>query len=511
MTPVIALVGRPNVGKSTLFNRLTRTRDALVADFPGLTRDRKYGHANIAGFDFIVIDTGGIDGTEEGVEEKMAEQSLLAIEEADVVLFLVDARAGLLPADIGIAQYLRQRDKTTVVVANKTDGIDADSHCAEFYQLGLGEVEQIAAAQGRGVTQLIEQVLAPLGEKLNADQAVENKEDFANEEENPTASLDEWDNDFDFENEEDAALLDEALAEEQESVLDKNIKIAIVGRPNVGKSTLTNRILGEERVVVYDMPGTTRDSIYIPMERDGQQYTIIDTAGVRKRGKVNLAVEKFSVIKTLQAIQDANVVLLTIDAREGISDQDLSLLGFILNAGRSLVIVVNKWDGLSQDIKDQVKSELDRRLDFIDFARVHFISALHGSGVGNLFESVQEAYACATQKTSTSMLTRILRMASDEHQPPLVNGRRVKLKYAHPGGYNPPIIVIHGNQVDRLADSYKRYLSNYFRKSLKIIGSPIRIQFQEGNNPFAGKRNKLTPSQLRKRKRLMKFIKKSKR
>ena len=511
MTPVIALVGRPNVGKSTLFNRLTRTRDALVADFPGLTRDRKYGHANIAGFDFIVIDTGGIDGTEEGVEEKMAEQSLLAIEEADVVLFLVDARAGLLPADIGIAQYLRQRDKTTVVVANKTDGIDADSHCAEFYQLGLGEVEQIAAAQGRGVTQLIEQVLAPLGEKLNADQAVENEEDFANEEENLTASLDEWDNDFDFENEEDAALLDEALAEEQESVLDKNIKIAIVGRPNVGKSTLTNRILGEDRVVVYDMPGTTRDSIYIPMERDGQQYTIIDTAGVRKRGKVNLAVEKFSVIKTLQAIQDANVVLLTIDAREGISDQDLSLLGFILNAGRSLVIVVNKWDGLSQDIKDQVKSELDRRLDFIDFARVHFISALHGSGVGNLFESVQEAYACATQKTSTSMLTRILRMASDEHQPPLVNGRRVKLKYAHPGGYNPPIIVIHGNQVDRLADSYKRYLSNYFRKSLKIIGSPIRIQFQEGNNPFAGKRNKLTPSQLRKRKRLMKFIKKSKR
>lgn len=511
MTPVIALVGRPNVGKSTLFNRLTRTRDALVADFPGLTRDRKYGHANIAGFDFIVIDTGGIHGTEEGVEEKMAEQSLLAIEEADVVLFLVDARAGLLPADIGIAQYLRQRDKTTVIVANKTDGIDADSHCAEFYQLGLGEVEQIAAAQGRGVTQLIEQVLAPLGEKLNADQAVENEEDFANEEENPTASLDEWDNDFDFENEEDAALLDEALAEEQESVLDKNIKIAIVGRPNVGKSTLTNRILGEERVVVYDMPGTTRDSIYIPMERDGQQYTIIDTAGVRKRGKVNLAVEKFSVIKTLQAIQDANVVLLTIDAREGISDQDLSLLGFILNAGRSLVIVVNKWDGLSQDIKDQVKSELDRRLDFIDFARVHFISALHGSGVGNLFESVQEAYACAMQKTSTSMLTRILRMASDEHQPPLVNGRRVKLKYAHPGGYNPPIIVIHGNQVDRLADSYKRYLSNYFRKSLKIIGSPIRIQFQEGNNPFAGKRNKLTPSQLRKRKRLMKFIKKSKR
>ncbi|QGM81263.1 ribosome biogenesis GTPase Der [Otariodibacter oris] len=502
MTPVIALVGRPNVGKSTLFNRLTRTRDALVADFPGLTRDRKYGQANIAGHDFIVIDTGGIDGTEEGVEEKMAEQSLLAIEEADVVLFLVDARAGLLPADIGIAQYLRQRDKTTVVVANKTDGIDAHSHIGEFYQLGLGEVEAIAAAQGRGVTQLIEQVLAPLAEKF----------DEAKQEDEAESEQDEWDHDFDFDNEEDTALLDEALLEEEseESEENKNIKIAIVGRPNVGKSTLTNRILGEDRVVVYDLPGTTRDSVYIPMERDDQHYTIIDTAGVRKRGKVHLTVEKFSVIKTLQAIQDANVVLLTIDARDGVSDQDLSLLGFILNAGKSLVIVVNKWDGLSQDIKDNVKSELDRRLDFIDFARVHFISALHGSGVGNLFESIQEAYQCATQKMTTSMLTRILQMATDDHQPPLVNGRRVKLKYAHPGGYNPPIIVIHGNQIEKLPDSYKRYLSNYFRKSLRIIGTPIRVLLQEGNNPFAGKRNKLTPNQLRKRKRLMKFIKKNK-
>lgn len=502
-TPVVALVGRPNVGKSTLFNRLTRTRDALVADFPGLTRDRKYGQANIAGYDFIVIDTGGIDGSEEGVEEKMAEQSLLAIEEADVVLFLVDARAGLTSADIGIAHYLRQRqNKTTVVVANKTDGIDADSHCAEFYQLGLGDIAQIAAAQGRGVTQLMEDVLAPLAAKMNEESAVENTEDSAQ---------DEWDSDFDFSDDNDTALLDEALEEENEEPEDKNIKIAIVGRPNVGKSTLTNRILGEDRVVVYDLPGTTRDSIYIPMERDGQHYTIIDTAGVRKRGKVHLAVEKFSVIKTLQAIQDANVVLLTIDAREGISDQDLSLLGFILNAGRSLVIVVNKWDGLDQEIKDRVKSELDRRLDFIDFARVHFISALHGSGVGNLFDSVREAYACATQKMTTSMLTRILQMATDEHQPPMMSGRRIKLKYAHPGGYNPPIIVVHGNQIERLPDSYKRYLSNYYRRSLKIIGSPIRLLFQEGNNPFAGKRNKLTPSQLRKRKRLMKFIKKSKR
>ena len=508
-TPVVALVGRPNVGKSTLFNRLTRTRDALVADFPGLTRDRKYGQAHLTGYDFIVIDTGGIDGTEEGVEEKMAEQSLLAIEEADIVLFLVDARAGLTSADIGIANYLRQRqNKTTVVVANKVDGIDADSHCAEFYQLGLGEIAQIAASQGRGITSLMEHVLAPFAEQMaetTEESAVENT-DVSSE----VTEFDEWDEDFDFSNEEDTALLDEELAQEQTP--DKqNIKIAIVGRPNVGKSTLTNRILGEDRVVVYDMPGTTRDSIYIPMERDGQNYTLIDTAGVRKRGKVHLAVEKFSVIKTLQAIQDANVVLLVIDARENISDQDLSLLGFILNAGRSLVIVVNKWDGLDSDVKDRVKSELDRRLDFIDFARVHFISALHGSGVGNLFDSVKEAYECATQKMTTSLLTRILQIAVDEHQPPMISGRRVKLKYAHPGGYNPPIIVIHGNQVDKLPDSYKRYLSNHFRRSLKIIGSPIRLQFQEGNNPFAGRRNKLTPNQLRKRKRLMKFIKKSKR
>lgn len=510
-TPVIALVGRPNVGKSTLFNRLTRTRDALVADFPGLTRDRKYGHATISGYDFIVIDTGGIDGTEEGVEKKMAEQSLLAIEEADVVLFLVDARAGLTAADAGIAHYLRQRtNKATVVVANKTDGIDADSHCAEFYQLGLGDIEQIAALQGRGITQLMTRVLTPLAEAITQNNE---KNDRTFEAENE--EQDEWEEGFDFNSEEDTALLDEALEEnlegENEEAPDKTIKIAIVGRPNVGKSTLTNRILGEERVVVFDMPGTTRDSIYIPMERDGQQYTLIDTAGVRKRGKVHLAVEKFSVIKTLQAIQDANVVLLTIDARENISDQDLSLLGFILNAGRSLVIVVNKWDGLDQEVKDRVKSELDRRLDFIDFARVHFISALHGSGVGNLFDSIKEAYACATQKMTTSLLTRILQMATDEHQPPMIGGRRIKLKYAHPGGYNPPIIVIHGNQMEKLPDAYKRYLSNYYRRSLKIIGSPIRLIFQEGSNPFAGRKNKLTPSQLRKRKRLMKFIKKAKR
>lgn len=494
MIPVVALVGRPNVGKSTLFNRLTRTRDALVADFPGLTRDRKYGRAEVEGQEFIIIDTGGIDGSEEGVETRMAGQSLLAIEEADIVLFMVDARAGLMPADLGIAQHLRSREKATFLVANKIDGVDADIAMADFYSLGLGEVYPMAASHGRGVTSLLENMLLPYSKQ--EDEPVELTEEEAN-----------------------AAYWAEQLGENTDEPEDTEddfdpesmpIKLAIVGRPNVGKSTLTNRILGEDRVVVYDMPGTTRDSIYIPMERDGREYVLIDTAGVRKRGKVTETVEKFSVIKTLQAIEDANVVLLVIDARDGISDQDLSLLGFILNAGRSLVIAVNKWDGLSQEIKEQVKDMLDLRLGFIDFARVHFISALHGSGVGNLFKSVHEAYTCATKRVNTSLLTRIMQMAVDDHQPPLVQGRRVKLKYAHAGGYNPPIVVIHGNQVKDLPDSYKRYLMNYYRRLLNVMGTPIRIQFKEGENPFAKKRNTLTPNQLRKRKRLMQHIKKGK-
>lgn len=496
MVPVVALVGRPNVGKSTLFNRLTRTRDALVADFPGLTRDRKYGRAEVEGREFICIDTGGIDGNEEGVETRMAEQSLLAIEEADVVLFMVDARAGLMPADKAIAQHLRTRQKPTFLVANKTDGMDPDSAVVDFYSLGLGEIHPIAASHGRGVTGLLEMVLLPWMDEVAP------PAELTEEEENEAywAEL--------------AAKESGVEAEEEEddfNPLDLPIKLAIVGRPNVGKSTLTNRILGEDRVVVYDMPGTTRDSIYIPMERDGREYVLIDTAGVRKRGKITETVEKFSVIKTLQAIEDANVVMLVIDAHEGISDQDLSLLGFILNSGRSLVIVVNKWDGLTQEVRDEVKETLDFRLGFIDFARVHFISALHGSGVGNLFESVTEAYDCSTRRVNTSMLTRIMNMAADDHQPPLVRGRRVKLKYAHAGGYNPPIVVIHGNQVKDLPDSYKRYLMNYFRRSLEVMGTPIRIQFKEGDNPFAGKRNLLTPNQQRKRKRLMSHLKKNKR
>ncbi|AMF95145.1 ribosome biogenesis GTPase Der [Vibrio fluvialis] len=491
MIPVVALVGRPNVGKSTLFNRLTRTRDALVADFPGLTRDRKYGQAKLGEHQFIVIDTGGIDGSEEGVETKMAAQSLAAIDEADVVLFMVDGRAGLTVADEAIADHLRRIEKNTILVVNKVDGIDAEAASAEFWQLGVDQMFQIAAAHGRGVGALIDRALNPLAEQMQQEEAaLEDLTDF-----------------IDSEEEEKLDYTEEEAEEAYKRLQDQPIKLAIIGRPNVGKSTLTNRILGEERVVVYDMPGTTRDSIYIPMKRDEREYVLIDTAGVRRRKRINETVEKFSVVKTLKAVEDANVVLLVVDARENISDQDLSLLGFALNAGRSIVIAVNKWDGLDTDVKERVKKELDRRLGFVDFARIHFISALHGTGVGHLFESVQEAYRSATTRVGTSVLTRIMKMATDDHQPPLVRGRRVKLKYAHAGGYNPPIIVIHGNQVNELPDSYKRYLMNYYRKSLDIMGTPIRIQFQNSENPFEGKTNKMTLSQERKRKRLMSMVK----
>lgn len=480
MLPVVALVGRPNVGKSTLFNRLTRSRDALVADFPGLTRDRKYGQAKYEGLQFIVVDTGGISGDENGIDAEMAQQSLLAIEEADVVLFLLDARAGLTVADEAIARHLRMQNKPVHLVANKVDGIDGDSEVAEFYRLALGDVHQIAAAHGRGIGLLLDTLVQPLSEHF-PDMLIP-EADPEQEEQDAEAQL--------------------------EKLLNLPIKLAIVGKPNVGKSTLTNRILGEERVVVFDQPGTTRDSIFIPMQRDGRDYVLIDTAGVRRRKKVSDMVEKFSIVKTLQAIEEANVVLVVVDAREGITDQDLSLLGFVLNSGRSLVLAVNKWDGLDTSVKDEIKRELDRRLGFIDFARLHFISARHGTGVGNLFESVQEAYESATRRINTSMLTRIMEMAQEDHLPPLVRGRRVKMKYAHAGGYNPPVIVIHGNQVQDLPDSYKRFLMNYFRKSLKVMGTPIRIEFREGANPFEGKKNQLTLAQQRKRKRLMSFHKK---
>ncbi len=490
MLPVVALVGRPNVGKSTLFNRLTRSRDALVADYPGLTRDRQYGQAEVEEHPFIVIDTGGINGDEKGIDVLMAEQSLMAIEEADAVLFLVDARDGLTAADHGIADHLRKQNKKIFVVANKVDGIHGDSAVAEFYSLGLGEhVHQIAAAHGRGVTQLLTIALTPHIEALGQPKVddVENEGEF----------------DDAFFNENEVELTEEELAKKLEDEPQENdkIKLAIIGRPNVGKSTLTNRILGEERVVVYDMPGTTRDSVYIPMERNGREYTLIDTAGIRRRKNVTDVVEKYSVIKTLRAIEDSNVCLLIIDAQEGISDQDLSLLGFILEAGRSLVLAVNKWDGLEEHEKDRIKTELDRRLGFIDFARIHFISALHGTGVGHLYESVEEAFISATKRISTAMVTKILDMAVFDHQPSMHQGRRIKLKYAHAGGYNPPIIIIHGNLAKKLPMSYKRYLMNYYRKSLKMMGTPIRIQFKDTLNPFAGKK-KLTFTEQKKLARL---------
>ncbi|MBV2130003.1 ribosome biogenesis GTPase Der [Arsukibacterium indicum] len=485
MLPVVALVGRANVGKSTLFNRLTRTRDALVADFPGLTRDRKYGSVNFEGLEFIVVDTGGIDGNEQGIEVEMAEQSLKAIDEADVVLFMVDARAGATVGDSAIADHIRRVEKPVFLVANKTDGLDADTAIADFYSLGVGEVYPIAAAHGRGVSSLLNHALLP----FLADSIKQGDANEAEAEAGPALET----------------LTEEQADAEAARLRSEHIKLAIVGRPNVGKSTLTNRILGEERVVVFDMPGTTRDSVFIPMQRNERNYTLIDTAGVRRRGKIDDMVEKFSVIKTLQAIEEANVVLLVLDARQGISDQDLSILGFALNAGRSLVIAVNKWDGLNDSIKDEVKRELDRRLGFIDFARLHFISALHGSGVGNLFESVEEAFDSATKRVSTSLLTRIMKMAQEDHQPPMVHGRRVKLKYAHAGGYNPPIIVIHGNQVKDLPDSYKRYLMNYYRKALQMMGTPVRVEFREGENPFTPtKKNTETALQKYKRERLMK-------
>ncbi|AMX03085.1 ribosome biogenesis GTPase Der [Microbulbifer thermotolerans] len=464
MLPVIALVGRPNVGKSTLFNRLTKSRDALVANYAGLTRDRKYGEAEIGGRRVILVDTGGISGGEEGIDAAMAQQSLRAIEEADVVLFLVDCRAGLTAADEMIADQLRSRSKPTFLVANKVDGVNPDIALAPFYELGIGEIFPTTATHGRGVRSLMQRVAEDLPEQVETPQS------------------------------------EEATG----------IKIAIVGRPNVGKSTLVNRLLGEERVVVYDQPGTTRDSIYINYQRDDKPYTIIDTAGVRRRKNIKESVEKFSIVKTLQAVEDANVVVLVIDAREGLVDQDMHLMGSVIQAGRALVVALNKWDGLEADHREYVKAELERRLRFVDFADIHFISALHGTGVGNLYQSIEAAYQSATDKLSTNHLTRILQWAVSEHQPPLVRGHRIKLRYAHAGGQNPPVIVIHGNQTEEVPAHYVRYLEKTYRKALDLHGTPVKIEFRTGTNPYAGRKQKLTDRQKAKKRRLMKFVKKKK-
>ncbi len=443
MKPVIALVGRPNVGKSTLFNALTRSRDALVADYAGLTRDRKYGTGRLGDAPYLVVDTGGLSGEDQGVDVEMAQQVQTAIGEADAVLFLVDAREGMNAADENIATYLRQCGKPVTLVLNKSDGIDAEMAAAEFYAMGLGDPVAIAASHKRGVLSLINGVL----------------EQF------PPAVEDE---------------------DEEE----QGIRVAVVGRPNVGKSTLVNRILGEERVVVYDMPGTTRDSIYIPFERDEQKYTLIDTAGVRRRARIKEVIEKFSIIKTLQAISDANVVVMVIDAREGVSEQDAHLLGMVMEAGRALVIAINKWDNLPQERKEAVKHELQLKLPFIDFAKIHYISALHGTGVGELYSSINKAYQSAMRKLATPELTELLESLLMQHQAPMVNGRRIKLRYAHQGGKNPPLIVIHGNMVDRIPSSYKRYLEKGFRKYLKLQGTPIRIEFKGSKNPYADKKRR---------------------
>ena len=470
MLPVIALVGRPNVGKSTLFNRLTRSRDAIVADIPGLTRDRQYGEGRIENRRFIVFDTAGIVGDEEGVDAMMAQQSMQAVIEADVVLFMVDARAGLIGVDEEIAAKLRNLGKKVHLVVNKVDGVNENT-LTEFYELGLGDPFQIAAVHGRGVLSMMDEVLESC--------------DWPDEE--------------------------EVEDDGEEGAPARPLKFAIIGRPNVGKSTLVNRMLGEERVVVFDMPGTTRDSIYIDMERNEKKYTVIDTAGVRRRGKVHEAIEKFSVIKTLQAIEDANVVIAVLDAREGVTDQDLSLLGFVLETGRALVLALNKWDGMDQDQKDKVKRDIELKLDFVSFARMHFVSALHGTGVGDLFNSLDEAHRSATLKLSTTKLTALLGQAQEVHQPPLVRGRRIKLRYAHAGGHNPPIIVVHGNQAHDTPEAYRRFLVNFYRKAFKLVGTPIRLEFKEGENPFEGRKNELTQRQVNKRKRLIKHVKKSKR
>lgn len=446
MVPVIALVGRPNVGKSTLFNRLTRSRDAIVADYPGLTRDRKYGEGEALGKSFIVIDTGGLSGEEEGIDAAMAQQSLLAIEEADLVLFVVDARDGLTPADEEVAKHIRQTGKDCALVVNKIDGLNENLAANDFYALGFSDMTLTAASHNRGIKSLQEMALGSFPEQ------------------NPD--------------------------EEDES---GGCKIGIIGRPNVGKSTLVNRLLGEERVVVYDQPGTTRDSVYIPYERRDKPYTLIDTAGVRRRKNVKESVEKFSIIKTLQAIEDANVVVIVIDAREGIVDQDLHLIGFAMEAGRALVIAVNKWDNMSPEDRQSVKTELSRRLVFLDYAPLHFISAKHGTGVGDLYKSIDQGYRSAFAKWPTKRLTELLSDCVSDHQPPVVRGRRIKLRYAHQGGSNPPRIIVHGSKTDDLPDSYKRYLEKTFRKVLKVMGTPIRFDFKSSENPFANPTNKMAP------------------
>jgi GTP-binding protein len=441
MLSTIALVGRPNVGKSTLFNRLTKTRNALVADFPGLTRDRHYGRARAGEREYLVVDTGGFEPVAtSGILHEMAKQAKAAIAESDVVVFIVDGRSGLTAQDTTIAGLLRKSGRPVVLVVNKAEGLPPDRAVAEFHELALGDPLPISAAHGENVRDMIEIALdlAPRG-----------------------------------------------TAEPVDEDGERPIKVAIVGRPNVGKSTLVNAVLGEERVIAFDEPGTTRDAIYLDFERNGRSYTMIDTAGIRRRGKVFEAIEKFSVIKTLQAIEDANVVILLVDAQDGISEQDAHLAGHILEAGRALVVGVNKWDGVAPERRDDVKRDMDRKMGFLSFAQHHFISAKESRGVDQLFTSVDAAYAAAMARLSTPRLTRALQLAVQRQQPPRAGMVRPKLRYAHQGGMNPPLVIIHGSALAHVPAAYRRYLEHFFTDVFQLRGTPLRIQFKTGVNPYA--------------------------
>jgi len=462
LKPAFAIIGRPNVGKSTLFNRITRTRDALVADVPGVTRDVKLGVGRIGRAAYLVVDTGGI--TDEGeLAAAVTQQALQALDECAAGVFVVDAREGLTATDEELARQLRRSGKPILLAVNKAESMNPDLVRAEYASLGLGDPHPVSAAHGSGVEELVAAVTR----------------DWPRQDE---------------------------LAEEEAA---SGVRVAIVGRPNVGKSTLVNRMLGEERMLTADLPGTTHDSVAVPLERHGRHYTLIDTAGIRRRSRVTDVVEKFSAVKTLQAIDLAQVVVVVLDARESLSEQDLTVLGGVLEVGRSLVVAVNKWDGMSVEAREEMKRQIDRRLEFVDFAEIRFISALHGTGVGELFEAIEAAHRSAYIEVQTSDLTELLYRAIESHNPPLVNGRRIKLRYAHMGGKNPPTIIIHGNQTDSVPDSYRRYLASFYRKALRLVGTPVKIEFKHGDNPFHGRKNPLTKRQIKKRQRLRAHIRKN--
>lgn len=466
MLPLVALVGRPNVGKSTLFNALTRSRDALVHDEPGVTRDRNYGVCRLDPEQpFAVVDTGGIAGQEEGLAGATARQARAAAEEADLVLFIVDGREGASSLDDEILAWLRKSARPTMLVINKIDGLEESTARSDFARYGFSDVIAVSAAHRQGIDDLLEEVLGRLPE------------------------------------EGDAEVLDDDPA---------RVRIAFVGRPNVGKSTLVNRLLGEERMIASEVPGTTRDSIAVDMERDGRQYRLVDTAGLRRKSKVDEAVEKFSIVKTLQAIEQCQVAVLLLDATEGVTDQDASVLGAILDAGRALVVAINKWDGLTTYQREQAEALLSRKLSFVEWAEAVRISAKHGSGLRELFRAIHRAHASATKELVTSEINKALETAYETNPPPSIRGHVSKLRFVHPGGTNPPTFIVHGTRLKVLPESYKRYLENFFRKRFKLVGTPVRFIFKEGVNPYEGKKNVLTEKQVAKKRRLIRHVKRGK-